>query len=123
MVKKLSKKDMKDYRLLLAGKRREATGNFESGSLTGENSKHGHVNPAAGDSADQGSGAFEQDFALSILENEANVVQKIDKALARIDTGVFGVCTKCSKPITKARLKAIPWVQLCIDCQREEEAV
>ena len=121
MAKKLTKKEMSTYRQLLLEKLTLATGGIQSGTLTGAESRHGHQNPASGDSADQGSEAFEQDFALSILENEANVVQKINEALARIEEGSFGVCSKCNTPVLKARLKAIPWAELCIECQRKEE--
>ena len=124
MARKLSKKDMKDYELLLLQKRGMATGTmetFDGGALTGSDSKVGNQNAASGDSADQGAEAFEQDFALSILESEVNVVQKIDEALARIEEGSFGICNGCQKPIVRARLKAIPWAEMCIECQRKEE--
>ncbi len=124
MAKKLSKKELKDYRVILLEKRQMATGTLglHGGALTGSESSIGSQNAASGDSADQGAEAFEQDFALSILENEVNVVQKIDEALVRIDKGSFGMCNGCDKPIVKARLRAIPWAELCIDCQRQEES-
>lgn len=30
-------------------------------------------------------------------------------------------CDKCGNPIPKARQEAVPGVELCVDCQRDEE--
>lgn len=43
-------------------------------------------------------------------------LQMIDAALARIDEGTFGLCTKCSKPIESGRLSTIPETPLCATC-------
>ena len=43
-----------------------------------------------------------------------DLIQKIDRALKRIDAGTYGICERCGKPIEKARLKALPYVDLCI---------
>ena len=39
---------------------------------------------------------------------------KIDRALKRIDEGTYGICDICGKPIEKARIKALAYVDLCI---------
>ena len=39
---------------------------------------------------------------------------KIDRALARMEAGTYGICSRCGKPIEKARLKALPYADLCI---------
>ena len=46
----------------------------------------------------------------------------IDRALQRIDDGSYGLCTRRSEPIGRARLEARPAAELCIDCARELEA-
>lgn len=43
-------------------------------------------------------------------------LKRIDAALARMDEGVYGACTKCGQPISKARLVAVPEAALCIAC-------
>ena len=45
----------------------------------------------------------------------------IDSALSRIKNGRFGVCMRCSKKVPEARLKAIPYALLCIECQSKDE--
>ena len=49
----------------------------------------------------------ERDLALSAQASAA--VEEIDKALARIDAGTYGMCVVSGLPIPKERLEAIPW--------------
>ncbi|HVD68425.1 MAG TPA: TraR/DksA C4-type zinc finger protein, partial [Actinomycetota bacterium] len=30
------------------------------------------------------------------------------------DAGTYGICERCGKPIEKARVKALPYVSLCL---------
>jgi RNA polymerase-binding transcription factor DksA len=48
-------------------------------------------------------------------------VVAIDRALARIADGSFGMCVRCGKAIGSARLLALPTAEVCIDCAREVE--
>jgi RNA polymerase-binding protein DksA len=66
------------------------------------------------ESADAGTATFEREKELSIEQNVRDLIQKIDRALKRIDAGTYGICERCGKPIEKARLKALPYVDLCI---------
>lgn len=40
----------------------------------------------------------------------------IDRALARIDAGTYGVCERCGEPIEGRRLEAVPWTRACRAC-------
>jgi RNA polymerase-binding protein DksA len=64
--------------------------------------------------ADAGTATFERERDLSIENNVRDLMAKIDGALKRLDDGTFGICVRCGKPIEKARLKALPYVELCI---------
>ena len=45
-------------------------------------------------------------------------LQKIDAALARIDSDDYGYCLSCGEEIGEARLELDPAVPNCIDCAR-----
>jgi RNA polymerase-binding transcription factor DksA len=45
----------------------------------------------------------------------------IERAIARLEKGTFGVCQSCGKEIENARLEALPYAEQCIDCQRKLE--
>jgi DnaK suppressor protein len=66
------------------------------------------------ESADAGTATFEREKDLSIEQNVRDLLDKIDRALARIGEGTYGLCDTCGKPIEKARIKALPYVDLCI---------
>jgi RNA polymerase-binding protein DksA len=66
------------------------------------------------ESADAGTATFEREKELSIEQNVRDLIAKIERALKRIDNGTFGVCEICGKQIEKARLKALPYADLCI---------
>lgn len=66
------------------------------------------------ENADAGTFTFERERDLSIENNVRDLMDKIDRALGRMDEGVYGVCSRCGKRIEKARLKALPYVDLCI---------
>lgn len=48
-------------------------------------------------------------------------LQRIEAALKRIETGTFGDCVDCGKPIAKARLEANPTVIRCVACAEAQE--
>jgi RNA polymerase-binding protein DksA len=56
---------------------------------------------------------------MSVLDRLEEQLLDIDRALERIDEGTYGICTNCGKPIQAERLEALPWAELCIDCQRK----
>ena len=71
--------------------------------------------------ADAGSDAYDRDFALSLLSQEQDSLYEIDQALKRIDSGEYGVCEMCGKPIPHARLEALPFTRYTVECQAELE--
>jgi RNA polymerase-binding transcription factor DksA len=43
-------------------------------------------------------------------------IEEIDAALQRMETGDYGVCQSCGRPISPGRLRAIPWTPVCAAC-------
>ncbi|CAA9390911.1 MAG: RNA polymerase-binding transcription factor DksA [uncultured Nocardioides sp.] len=76
---------------------------------------------AGHDQADMGATSFERDHELTVVNIERDMVAQIDKALARIDDGTYGVCEACGEPIGKMRLMAFPRATLCLPCKQREE--
>lgn len=71
--------------------------------------------------ADLGTDNFEQEFTLSLLQNEELVLQEIAAALDRMDQGTFGRCEECHGDIPRARLQAVPYARYCVECARKLE--
>lgn len=64
---------------------------------------------------------LDREIDYTLEENSTRMLEAIDGALGRIDSGTFGKCTNCDREIPEARLEAYPWASLCIDCKREAE--
>ena len=73
--------------------------------------------------ADAGTATFERERDLSLVNNLRDLMERIDKALAKIEDGTYGLCERCGKPIEKLRLKALPYANLCIKDKQAEERV
>jgi DnaK suppressor protein len=74
-----------------------------------------------GDMADQASGNNEVHIQLKLKQTDAKILQAIEEALHRIESGTFGLCRDCGNPVAEARLKAIPWTRVCITCKEQEK--
>lgn len=70
---------------------------------------------------DAGSDAYDRDFALSVLAKEQDALYEIEQALRRIDRGAYGICEMSGKTIPQARLEAIPFARLTVECQAQWE--
>ncbi len=75
------------------------------------------------DPTDQAAFESERGFELRIRDRERKLIKKIDRALARIEEGSYGICEVCGEDIDEKRLEARPEASLCIHCKREQERI
>lgn len=76
---------------------------------------------------------LEKDFSEQAAQNENNEVmdylgnsarseiEMIKQAIAKIDNGQYGICQVCGEPISKNRLIAMPYSNMCIKCASKAE--
>jgi DnaK suppressor protein len=57
----------------------------------------------------------------SLQEVERRELLAIERALAKMSTGSFGICEDCSEEIPARRLIVLPEARLCANCQAFEE--
>jgi RNA polymerase-binding transcription factor len=79
------------------------------------------VATAGDDPADAGAKTFQREHELALTQNARELLERSERALARIDAGTFGVCESCGQPIGKARLLAFGRATLCVACKQREE--
>lgn len=75
------------------------------------------------DEMDLASSEYLQAFTFRLRGREKNLLDKIQRALERIDAGTFGICEECDEAISIKRLQARPETTLCIRCKEEQERV
>jgi DnaK suppressor protein len=75
------------------------------------------------DPTDRATLESDRNFMLRIRDRESKLIDKIKKALERIEDGTFGICETCGEDISIRRLKARMVTTQCIDCKTKEEAL
>jgi len=74
------------------------------------------------------SGPLDKDFAEQVVQMENDAVlagigeataaelAQINRALAQLEQGTYGLCSRCGQPIDGRRLQALPYSDRCITC-------
>jgi DnaK suppressor protein len=75
----------------------------------------------AQDIADKAASSYNKEFLFHQSNNDRQLLQMVEGALARIREGNFGECISCGKEINPKRLEAVPWTRHCIECQEKLE--
>jgi DnaK suppressor protein len=107
--------DLRRYQKMLLEKRQEV--------LSANTDLRSQLPPAGvteGDLVDQANAEFEAELQVRLHQTDAKLLRAIDEALIRIRRGTYGVCTSCERPISAARLRAVPWTHHCITCKGRE---
>jgi DnaK suppressor protein len=73
------------------------------------------------DAEEQSVADFVQEIDFTLMQMKSETLAKIDDALRRVENGSYGTCADCLEPISEARLKALPFADLCRDCQEAQE--
>jgi len=123
--KKINKKTSEFYKKLLLNKREELVGDI---SQISEETLKKSQKDASGDisgytfhMADVATDNYDREFSLGLASKERGVLFEINHALRKLQEGTFGACEICKKPISKIRLKAVPYATLCLKCQQSKE--
>ncbi len=69
------------------------------------------------ESGEGGTFAVDRERDLALSAQALAAVEEIDAALAKIAAGTYGLCESCQTLIPRARLKALPYARLCINCK------
>jgi len=73
------------------------------------------------DEMDLASSEYLQSFTFRLRGREKVFLDKIEKALRKIEDGSFGTCEECAEEISVKRLEARPETTLCIRCKEDQE--
>ncbi|KXK51053.1 MAG: TraR/DksA family transcriptional regulator [Chlorobi bacterium OLB5] len=68
--------------------------------------------------AEQGSDEMEREKAYMFIQRDEKHLFYLENALERIAKKTYGLCISCGKPISKARLEAVPITSHCINCKQ-----
>ena len=74
-----------------------------------------------GDVVDAAYDSTQDEISSQLAEVESRELANIENALERMKAGKYGLCEVCNGKIPMARLNALPYATMCIECQRELE--
>lgn len=124
-LKRFTKKELEDFKNQLLEMRKKIVGDIkhlEGDSLnTSSRDASGDLSGYSLHMADMATDNFDRELTIGLASNEQNLLNMIDAALRKIDEGIFGICEKTYKLITKKRLEAMPYAPLCKEAQELEE--
>jgi DnaK suppressor protein len=75
----------------------------------------------SGDWIDQSSQESDVHVRLALKQTDSKLLRAIEEAIHRIDQGGYGICMECENEIAPARLEAVPWTRVCIDCKVKQQ--
>jgi len=111
----VNKKDLDKIKKILQEKRDDLK------SIVRRKRENDLTDVEVGDEIDTASATSEKEMIFELTDNEKVIIDGIEAALRRIEKGIYGKCESCGEGINAARLKAIPWVRYCIQCQEDTE--
>ena len=77
-----------------------------------------------GPECDWGFACDARGLGAALVSISAATVQSIESALRRLRSGTYGRCIDCELAIAPARLSALPFAEVCVECQsRRDEAI
>lgn len=113
----LKKKDLKRFRETLEAKKKEILRSAQR-TLNEDMTLDADDLP---DEMDLASSEYLHSFTFRLRGREKIFLEKIDRALEKIDGGTFGICETCGEPISIKRLEARLETTLCIRCKEDQE--
>ncbi|MBI5033855.1 MAG: TraR/DksA C4-type zinc finger protein [Chloroflexi bacterium] len=73
-------------------------------------------------SAEEGDPAVaERAQTLGMIEQIENQITEVERTLATLRRGGYGICEQCGKPIDAERLQILPETRLCVKCKSQLE--
>jgi DnaK suppressor protein len=109
----MTKAELEQFRINLMSKQAELTGSLRH--------RDEIAIEKAPDALDEVQQAGERELAIRNLDRDSAMLRQMNKALARIADGSYGVCLNCEEDISAKRVAAVPWAAFCIRCQEQAD--
>ncbi len=123
MQQHLTVTELADYRLRLIERAREVQANLQT--LADDADPTEHITATSNHPAEGASDAERQFMVVASATQENDLLQQIERALRKIDTGsplAFGLCEYTREPINRQRLDLLPWTPFSVQALNEIES-
>ena len=77
--------------------------------------------PLSSDFSEQATEREQEEVLDALGEAGRRELSQINRTLARIDAGDYGICAECGAEIPEARLKILPNTEYCVSCAEKHD--
>ncbi|MDP2941606.1 MAG: TraR/DksA family transcriptional regulator, partial [Candidatus Omnitrophota bacterium] len=116
-IRKFRKQELLDFKKLILKRKDEILDDIKHISddtlKKSQKEASGDISGYTYHMADVATDTYDREFSLGLASNERQFLYELDDAMKKIDDGAFGICENCKSPISKNRLKAVPYARLC----------
>jgi DnaK suppressor protein len=117
MTKRTPPTREQDLRRILLDRRRDVEGDVRTRIRDGRTDRSQEVL----DDGDHSDAALQDGIDFALIQMKAETLARIDAALTRLDTGMYGDCFDCGGEISDKRLRAMPFAVRCTACEEKRE--
>jgi DnaK suppressor protein len=115
------KKREEDLRRVLLEKKEELWLDVKDRLFNQMGKEHREEVDSGLDDGDRAMADLAAETGISLLDMRSDVLEKIDRALLKLDEGTYGICEDCGEEIQENRLKAVPFAIYCVPCKSKRE--
>jgi DnaK suppressor protein len=115
-VEALTAPQLQELRGILENRRAELVA-----SIDGRREEERDNGREVGDEMDEANTEGVTAMTSKLLERDVNLLREIDRALAKMAEGTYGLCEGTGEPIGYSRLKLRPWARFSVAHQEEIE--
>lgn len=76
--------------------------------------------PLSPDAADRAQETENDEVLERLGQNTTTLIRQYQRAIERIDAGLYGTCESCGLPIEGERLQVVPQATECAECARDK---
>src|SRR3989304_4184854 len=116
-----TKKKKEALRKMLLEKKREVWADIKERLFEQLGKEYRREIETALDEGDRALANLAEETGITIVNLRKDMLEKIDRALEKLDQGTYGICEDCGGEISDQRLKAVPFAIYCIECKQKQE--
>ncbi len=121
----LKQDEVKNFKELLTKEknRLEESVNMANEAMDATETRSGIADASGGDShlLDVANDVMEHEMQNTLRLAIRDRLDRVNRCLQRIEAGQYGNCAICGKDIETNRLRAIPYSELCMECELNNE--
>jgi RNA polymerase-binding protein DksA len=109
--------DLKKIRSLLESEKKRLLEELEQLNADGRPSEERREGSPFGKREEEATESLELEKRLAMEKRIKDQLTANDDATRKIDSGTYGICESCGKPIEAARLEILPTARRCMNCK------